>query len=99
MGKAATIAESKKRTKYRPAVVTRAILETHGHLGPTLKAFLAKIAPEDQQARAIWLQETHLVCPSDPQRAHHCQMQRLHLTPCPPGPWGPRGPVPGSRAP
>ena len=35
MGKAATIAESKKRTKYRPGVVTPAILETHGRLGPT----------------------------------------------------------------
>ena len=42
--------ESKKRTKYRPAVVTPAILET-------LKAFLAKIASEDQQARTTWLQE------------------------------------------
>ena len=56
VGKAASIAESKKRTKYRPAVVTPAILETHGRMGPTLKAFLAKIAPDDQQARA-WLQE------------------------------------------
>ena len=26
-------------------------------MGPTLKAFLAKIAPEDQQARATSLQE------------------------------------------
>ena len=57
VGKAASIAGSKKRTKYRPAVVTPAILETHGRIGPTLKAFLAKIAPEDQQARATWLQE------------------------------------------
>ena len=57
VGKAATIAESKKRTKYRPAVVTSAILETHGRMGRTLKAFLAKIAPEDQQARTTWLQE------------------------------------------
>ena len=44
-------------TKDRPAVVTPAILETHGRIAPTLKAFLAKIAPEDQQARATWLQE------------------------------------------
>ena len=57
VGKAATIAESKKRTKYRPAVVTPAILETLCRMGPTLKAFLAKIAPEDQQAQAAWLQE------------------------------------------
>ena len=57
VGKAPSIAESKKRTKYRPAVVTPAIVETHGRIGPTLKAFLAKIAPEDQQARATWLQE------------------------------------------
>ena len=56
VGKAATITESKKHTKYRPAVVTPAILETHGRMGTTLKAFLAKIAPEDQQARATWLQ-------------------------------------------
>ena len=58
VGKDATIEESKKRTKYRPAVVTPAILETHCRDGPTLTAFLAKIAPEDQQARATWLQET-----------------------------------------
>ena len=51
MLKAACVAESKKRTKYRPAVVTPAILETHGRIGPTLKAFLARIAPDDQQAR------------------------------------------------
>ena len=57
MGKAASNAESKMRTKYRPSVVTPAILETHGRVGPTLKAFLAKIAPEDQQARATWLRE------------------------------------------
>ena len=38
-------------------VVTPAILETHGRVGPTLQAFLAKIAPEDQQARATWLQD------------------------------------------
>ena len=57
VGKAASVAESKKRTKYRPAVVTPAILETHGRIGPTLKAFLAKIAPEDQQPWATWLQE------------------------------------------
>ena len=57
VGKAASIAESKKRTTYRPAVVTPAILETRGRTGPTLKAFLAKIAPEDQQAWATWLQE------------------------------------------
>ena len=35
--KAATIAESKKRTKYRPAVVTPSILETHGRMGPPSK--------------------------------------------------------------
>ena len=29
----------------------------HGRIGPTLKTFLAKIAPEDQQALATWLQE------------------------------------------
>ena len=37
VGKAATIAESKKRTKYRPAVVTPAILETHGVWAPHSK--------------------------------------------------------------
>ena len=57
VGKAATIAEGKKRTKYRPAVVTPAMLETHGRMGPTLKAFLAKIAPEDQQTLATWPQD------------------------------------------
>ena len=65
VGKAATIAESKKRTKYRPAVVTLAILETHGRMGSTLKAFLAKITPEDQQARVTWSQEAmrRISCP------------------------------------
>ena len=57
VGKVGSIAESKKRTKYRPAVVSPAIRETHSRLGPALKAFLAQIAPEDQQARATWLQE------------------------------------------
>ena len=32
--------------------------------------------------------EAHFMCPPDPQRAHHRQMQRIHLTPCLPGsPW------------
>ena len=84
VGKAATIAESKKQTKYRPAVVTPAIFETHSRMGLTLKAFLAMIAPDDQQARATWLQEAmrRISCLPDPQRAHHRQMQRHHLTPC-----------------
>ena len=56
VGKAATIAESKKRTKYRPAVVTPAILETHFRTAHS-QSVPAKIAPEDQQARATWLQE------------------------------------------
>ena len=70
VGKAATIAESKKRTKYRPAVATPATLETHGRMGPTLKAFLAKIAPEDQQAWATWLQEA--------MRVNSCVLQ-IHI--------------------
>ena len=37
VGKAASIAESKKRTKYRPAVVTPAILETHVRIAPLSK--------------------------------------------------------------
>ena len=93
VGKAATIAESKKRTKYRPAVVTLAILETHGRMGPTLKAFLAKIAPEGQQARATWLQEAmrRISCVFQIQeRAHHRQMQRHHLTPLSARPSGAR---------
>ena len=49
--------ESKNRMKYRPAVFTLAFLATHGRMGPTLKAFLAKVTPEDQQVRATWLQE------------------------------------------
>ena len=41
-----------------PAVVPpRLSLRPTAGLGPTLKEFLAKIAPEDQQARATWLQE------------------------------------------
>ena len=68
-----------KRTKYRPAVVTLAILETHGRMGPTLKAFLAKIAPEDQQAGATWLQEAmrRISCAPSP--------NATDLTPCLPG--------------
>ena len=41
----------------KAATITPAILETHGRIGPTLKAFLARIAPEDKQAQATWLQE------------------------------------------
>ena len=57
VGKAASIAESKKRTKYRPAVVTPAILETHGRIGPPSRRSWPRSPPEDQQARATWLQE------------------------------------------
>ena len=34
--------------------------------------------------------EAHFMCPSDPQRAHHRQMQRHHLTPSPAWPSGRR---------
>ena len=39
--------------------------------------------------------EAHLMCPSDPQRAHHRQMQRHHLNPSPARPAVSAAPVPG----
>ena len=55
VGKAASIAESKKRTKYRLAVVTQPSSIPMGEWVSTLKAFLSGIAPEE--ARATWLQD------------------------------------------
>ena len=40
-----------------PLSSPRPSLRPTGRIGPILKAFLAKNAPEDQQARATWLQE------------------------------------------
>ena len=58
VGKAATIAESKKRTKCRPAVVTPAILETHGRMGPPpLKRSWPRSPRKTSKPGATWLQD------------------------------------------
>ena len=98
VGKAASIAESKKRTKYRPAVVTPAILETDGRMGPTLEAFLSGIAPGRPASTGHLVTGCHeadLLRPADSQRAPLRQVPRLHLTPSPsPLTGGPCAPQP-----
>ena len=85
VGKAATIAESKKRTKYRPAVVTPAILETHGRMGPHSQSVPGHDRPRRSASPGHLVarsHEAHFMCPPDPQRAHHRQMQWLHPPLC-----------------
>ena len=98
VGKAASIAEGKKRTKIQ----TRCRHPGHPR-DPRPKRPHAQGVPGQDRTRrsaspgclAARSHEAHLMCPPDPQRAHHRQMQRHHLNPSPARPLLSAAPVPG----
>ena len=84
VGKAATIADSKKRTKYRPSRHPGHSRDTRTY-GPHAQSVPGQDRPRRSAAPAHLVpgrHEAHFMCPPDPQRARRRQMQRIHLTPC-----------------